>query len=198
MKIWLASGNRHKYEEVATILGPRFFLQCTEQLADWREPVENGNTYLENARIKARALWDRVQAPVCADDSGLEVDALGQRPGLQSSRYSAPNPTSEKNIEKLLAELRGIPAAKRTARFVCILVYLDQEGRESVFEGILHGVIGETRAGCGGFGFDPVFFLPNYDCTVAELAADEKNRISHRGQAVAALRQVLLATGNMD
>lgn len=194
MKLWLATGNAHKREEVAAILGQGFELACSADLETWHDPEETGASYLDNARLKAHALWKLVRAAVCADDSGLEVDALGGRPGLHSSRYSAPNPSAEKNIDKLLGELRGLPSEKRTARFVCTLVHLDTEGRETVFEGVLNGIISESRSGVGGFGFDPVFFLPEYGCTVAELPGPEKNRISHRGRAVAAMRRHLQGT----
>ncbi|RCK74069.1 MAG: Nucleoside 5-triphosphatase RdgB (dHAPTP, dITP, XTP-specific) [Candidatus Ozemobacter sibiricus] len=191
MNLWVATRNRHKLEEIAGILGPAYELKSLLDRPDIPEVEEDGATYRDNARKKARALWEHVKAPVFADDSGLEVDALGGRPGVHSMRYSAPQPTHAKNIVKLLGEMQGIPLLQRTARFRCTVVYLDTEGNEQVFEGVLEGVIGFEAQGEGGFGFDPVFVLPERGITVAQLSPEEKNQISHRGRAVMALRRYL-------
>ncbi|NLI75516.1 MAG: RdgB/HAM1 family non-canonical purine NTP pyrophosphatase [Candidatus Riflebacteria bacterium] len=191
MILWVATRNRHKVEEIGGILGPGYELKSLLDLPDFPEVEEDGATYRENAAKKARVLWERVKAPVFADDSGLEVDALGGRPGVHSMRYSAPDPTHAKNIEKLLGELQGVPLLQRTARFRCTLVHRDAEGNEQVFEGVVEGVIGFAVQGEGGFGFDPVFILPERGLTVAQMSAEEKNQISHRGRAVLALRRHL-------
>ncbi|MEW6709589.1 MAG: RdgB/HAM1 family non-canonical purine NTP pyrophosphatase [Candidatus Riflebacteria bacterium] len=189
--IWVATSNAHKLEEISEILGPSVELKSFKDLANPFEVEENGHTYLENATLKAMALYDIVKEPVFADDSGLEVDALGGRPGLHSARYSGPQANHQKNIDKLLEELAEIPADKRTARFRCVIVYLDQNGTRHNFEGILPGVIATTESGKGGFGYDPIFFLPERGCTVAQLPAEEKNLISHRGLAVKKLKDFL-------
>ncbi|HOY66408.1 MAG TPA: RdgB/HAM1 family non-canonical purine NTP pyrophosphatase [Candidatus Ozemobacteraceae bacterium] len=191
MKLWIATGNRHKLQEIGAILGDSVSLRCQLDLPGMADVDETGATYRENAEIKARALWERVREPVFADDSGLEVDALGGRPGIHSQRYSAPNPTHEKNIDKLLNELADLPPDKRSARFRCVICFIDDAGVSRFFEGTLEGRIGFERRGKGGFGFDPVFMLPERGCSVAELAEEEKNRISHRGRAVIELKRFL-------
>jgi XTP/dITP diphosphohydrolase len=191
MKLWVATANAHKVDEIRAILEPEIELHSMLELADPPEIEESADSYLGNARLKAMALWNLVREPVMADDSGLEVDALNGRPGVHSMRFSAPNPTHEKNIDKLLTELGDLPLAQRTARFRCTVVYLDAGGQETSFTGTLEGHIGFARRGQGGFGFDPVFDLVDRGCSVAELPADEKNRISHRGKAVAALAEFL-------
>ena len=183
MQIWVASRNRHKLEEIGAILGATAELRSLLDRPDIPDVEENGATYLDNARLKAHAIWEKVREPVLADDSGLEVDALGGRPGVHSARYSAPDPTAAKNIVKLLGELGDLPLEKRSARFRCTVVFLDATGTEHVFVGIFEGLIGFVLQGQGGFGFDPVFFLPGRNCTVAELPEAEKNAISHRGGA---------------
>lgn len=189
--LWVASRNPHKLQEIGAILGPEVTLKSLLDRPDIPDVDENAPTYLENARLKARALWDAVHEPVVADDSGLEVDALNGRPGVHSARYSAPNPSAAKNITKLLGELGDRPAGERAARFRCTVVYFDQHGQESVFEGVLEGRIGNAVSGAGGFGFDPVFWLDDRQCMVAELSEDDKNDISHRGRAFARLKTFL-------
>ena len=191
MKLWVASANKHKVEEIRHILGPTVQVRSLIDLPDFGEIEETGETFRENVAIKARALWKHVKEPVFADDSGLEVDALGGRPGVYSMRYSAPNPTHEKNIDKLLGELKNVPLEKRTARFRCTVCYIDALDKEHFFDGTIEGLIGFDRRGAGGFGFDPVFFLPDFKKMMAELSADEKNRISHRGRAVQKLKEHL-------
>ncbi len=191
MKLWIATGNRHKLQEIGAILGSSVELHCQLDIKGMGEVAETGSTYHENAEIKAKALWEHVREPVFADDSGLEVDALGGRPGIHSQRYSAPNPTHEKNIDKLLGELAQLPAETRSARFRCVICFIDEAGKSRFFEGTLEGSIGFERHGKGGFGFDPVFMLPERSCSVAELSDEEKNRISHRGRAVAELKRYL-------
>lgn len=195
MKLWIATQNSHKISEIREIMGDRFELKSLLDIKDFADIEENGTTYYENALIKAKALWNVIKEPVFADDSGLEVDALDGAPGLLSSRYSSPNPSHEKNIVKLLNALESIPDEKRTAKFKSVVVYIDKEGNSHKFEGIFPGVISKNRSGEGGFGYDPIFYLPEKKCSVAELPADEKNRISHRGIAVKKLKEFLLKAG---
>lgn len=190
--IWVATGNAHKLGEMKNILGEDFELKSLKDLPDFPEIVEDGNSYLENAEIKAQAIFQHIRKPVFADDSGLEVDALDGRPGIHSARYSGPDATHESNINKLLEELGITDIKNRTARFRCVIVFIDSRGVSHNFEGILPGYIGFERSGEGGFGYDPIFFLKGQDCSVAELPDIEKNRISHRGIAVAKLKKFLL------
>jgi XTP/dITP diphosphohydrolase len=189
--IWVATGNAHKLIEISEILGSDILLKSFKDIENSPDVVEDGSTYLENAEIKARALFSIVGQPVIADDSGLEVDALGGRPGIHSARYSGDDTNHERNISKLLKELDDLPLEKRTARFRCVIVYIDQNGVSHNFEGIFPGYIGFARSGQGGFGYDPVFFLKERNCSVAELSSEEKNRLSHRSLAIEKLKKFL-------
>ncbi len=145
--------------------------------------VEDGTTFFANALKKAKAISEHTGEIVLADDSGLEVEYLKGEPGVHSSRYSGEKATDETNIKKLLLSLEGVPRDKRTAAFRCILVLYFPDGRYESFEGRLEGLINEKAVGGGGFGYDPVFFLPDWGSTVAQIPMDVKNRISHRAQA---------------
>ncbi|MDR2370742.1 MAG: RdgB/HAM1 family non-canonical purine NTP pyrophosphatase [Treponema sp.] len=190
MTVWLATGNAHKKAELAAILRSDKTLRIPSDAGIAFDPAENGSTFAENALIKAEALWSIVKEPVIADDSGLCVDALGGRPGIYSARYAGPAKdgggkkigAAERNA-LLLGELDG--AAERSARFVCAMALVYGEGRFFIVQETLEGEIAlpEQAAGTGGFGYDPVFFLPERRCTLAELDAGEKNALSHRGKA---------------
>ncbi len=149
--------------------------------------VEDGNTFLENALKKARTIAALTGETCLADDSGLEVAALGGAPGIYSSRYAGEGAKDDENNRKLLADLKGVPPAERGAAFRCVLVLCRPDGRHHSFEGRWAGRIAEAPAGKGGFGYDPVFFLPGQGVTVAELPPGIKNRISHRAEAFAKL-----------
>jgi XTP/dITP diphosphohydrolase len=151
--------------------------------------VEDGKGFLENALKKARAVSESTGETVLADDSGLEVDALGGAPGIHSARYAGNDADDVQNIRKLLYDLKGIPAENRRAAFRCVLVHYPVDGLYEVFEGRWEGLIAEKPAGHGGFGYDPVFFLPVEKMTAAELPPEVKNRISHRAQAIAKLKE---------
>lgn len=153
--------------------------------------VEDGETFFENALKKAKTISDIVGEMVFADDSGLEVDYLGGKPGVRSSRYSGDDATDEKNIEKLLNQLRGVPVENRGASFNCVIVLYQPDGSFESFEGTLRGRISEERIGDGGFGYDPVFYVPEKGVTVAQLPPEVKNRISHRAEAVNKLKKAL-------
>ena len=157
------------------------------------EVVEDGRTYRENALKKAWSAAKFTGKLALADDTGLEVDALGGRPGLYAARFAGEGCTFADNIKKLLRLLEGVPPQRRGARFLCVVALVDPNGCEQVVEGELHGRITETPTGCGGFGYDPVFYVPEVGKTLAELTPDEKNHMSHRGRALAKARALMLA-----
>ncbi len=159
---------------------------------DVPEIEEDGNSYLENSLKKARVVSEHTGESVLADDSGLEVDALGGAPGIYSSRYAGDNATDEANNRKLLKNLQGMPADKRSAAFRCELVFYTPDGAYKSFSGRWAGRISDAPLGDGGFGYDPVFFLPEMGITVSQLPDDLKNRISHRAQAFAKFRDWFL------
>jgi XTP/dITP diphosphohydrolase len=152
---------------------------------------EDGSTYRENALQKARTVAEFTGEMALADDSGLEVDALQGAPGIYSARYAGPEASDAKNVQKLLAALQGVPPEQRGAAFQCVLVLYDAAGTSEAFTGRWQGRIHDIPLGEGGFGYDPVFFLPDQGITVAQLPAVAKNRLSHRAQAIAKLREWL-------
>ncbi len=157
------------------------------------EVLEDGKTFLENALKKAKAVSECTEETALADDSGLEVESLGGRPGIFSARYAGENATDERNIRKLLEEMKDVPAALRGAAFRCALVLYCPGGTYKAFEGTLKGRIAFELRGNQGFGYDPVFYVPECGMTVAEMPPEVKNRISHRGQALEALKKYLQA-----
>ena len=187
MNIWVATQNAHKVEEIRSILAP-IQIKSFLDIENPPEVNENGSSYSENALIKAKALYEIVHEPVFADDSGLEVDALDGKPGIHSARFSGPDTNHPRNIAKMLQVLQGVPEEKRTARFRCVIVYLDEKGETHEFSGTLEGRIGFECLGDGGFGYDPIFMLPERNCSVAQLPASEKNVISHRAYALEKLK----------
>jgi len=188
----VATGNRHKVEEIRAVLAD--LPVAVRSLAEFPgapEVVEDGRTYRENALKKAWSAAKFTGKPTLADDTGLEVDALGGRPGLYAARFAGEGCTFQDNIRKLLRLLEGVPPQRRGARFLCVLALVDPSGREQVVEGELYGRITDAPAGGGGFGYDPVFYVPDVGKTLAELTPEEKNRISHRGRALAKVREIL-------
>ena len=155
-------------------------------------PEETEATYEGNALLKARAACRATGALVLADDSGLEVDALGGAPGVRTARYGGPGLTEAQRYEALLDALVGVPAARRTARFRCVIALVDPAAGEQLVEGSVEGLIAEAPRGSHGFGYDPVFLYPPLGKTFGELTADEKAPLSHRGRAIAAARKALL------
>lgn len=189
-EIVLATGNKGKVKEFEGLLhGIARRIIGLGDLESPPEVVEDGETFIENALKKARTIAKYSGKPALADDSGLAVDALGGRPGVYSARYSGDDATDEKNIDKLLGELGD--AEHRSARFVCFLALVTPDGKETVVSGKCEGVILTERRGSGGFGYDPVFYLPEYGKTMAEIPADLKNRISHRARAAEKLVRIL-------
>ncbi len=184
MKLVIATKNRSKARELGEMLkGLEVEVLSLADFPSVALPPEDGDTFTENALIKARAVFEATGLPSLADDSGLAVDALDGRPGIYSARYAGRNATDEDNYMKLLCELEGVPLGKRAARFVCALAYKDKV-REEVFEGEFRGRIAERPRGENGFGYDPVFEVERLGRTAAELSPGEKNAISHRAEAL--------------
>lgn len=187
-RLVLATGNPGKIRELKELLAGLPF--AIEAAAPGVE--ETGATFEENALLKARAAAKAAGAWALADDSGLEVEALGGRPGVHSARYAGPKATEEENNRKLIAELRGVPPERRAARYRAVAVVVAPDGAVMAKgEGACEGVIRDEAKGAGGFGYDPHFFLPEFGMTMAELPLPTKNGISHRGWAIRAVRDAL-------
>lgn len=195
MKLVVATNNQGKVKELKKLLEPLGFEPVSLKDEGIEiEVVEDGETFAENARLKAEEVYNIVHCPVIADDSGLEIDFLDGAPGIYSARYAGENATDKERMEKVLSELEGTDESLRTARFVCALYcILDDETEYSVL-GTCDGVIGTEPVGENGFGYDPIFVLPD-GRTMAELDASEKNEISHRANALRKLAEVLAAGG---
>ena len=195
-KVLVATGNPGKMREVSSILkGMPFDVVSLKDLCISMEVEETGATFEENAILKARAYCDCAGMLTMADDSGLVVDALGGRPGVLSARYGGEGLADEERVELLLGELEGVPWERRTARFRCVIALAWPEGRVETVDGVVEGVIQYEPEGCNGFGYDPVFRLPERGCTTAQLETSDKNRISHRGQAVRKAAKMLMELG---
>lgn len=193
MKIVFASGNEGKVKEIKSMLsGTEVELVSLNNYTDVPEIVEDGHSFQENALKKARIISEFTGESALADDSGLIVDVLNGEPGIYSARYAGLKATDEENNAKLLAELKHIPADKRTAFFQCVLVLYRKNGNFDSFEGKWQGQIIDESRGSNGFGYDPIFWVPELKMTAAELPADIKNKVSHRGQAFAKLKSSLL------
>lgn len=192
MELLIATKNQGKVREIRKALrGLRIRLYSLNDSSDIPEVNEDGKTYIENALKKARFYANSFKKLTIADDSGLEVEALRGLPGPNSARYAGEKASSRDNNQKLLKEMEGIPLSKRKARFRCVLALVSPEGREAIVEGSCQGRIGLKEVGKKGFGYDPLFFLPQYGRTMAELSIEEKNRISHRGKALRKLRRII-------
>ena len=192
MKIVFASGNEGKVKEIKEMLeGMGIELVSLKAYANVPEIVEDGSTFLENALKKARIISEFTNETVLADDSGLRVDELDGQPGIYSARYAGEKATDDDNIDLLLEKLKNIPQEKRTAFFCCALVLYRTDGSYDSFESKWQGLIIDDRRGTNGFGYDPVFFVPELKKTAAELPPEIKNKVSHRGQAFAKLKEAL-------
>lgn len=189
-KLIIATGNAHKAEEFDALLtGSRFEVQSTAVCGGMPEVEETGTTFAANAQLKAEALRQLapVEAWVLADDSGLEVDALGGEPGVYSARYAGPGASDGDNVQKLLGALSFVSEAERTACFRCALCLIDSKSKVYHFEGTCEGRISEKPSGSSGFGYDPVFVPSGYEQSFAELGEAIKGELSHRARAVRAL-----------
>ena len=194
-QIVLASNNHGKLREISQILS-NLKITVVPQ-SDFKVPdtEETGSSFVENALLKARNASRHSGLPAIADDSGIEVDHLHGAPGIYSARYAGLGASDEQNVKKLLADLKGVPDAARTARFQCLMVYLRHESDPEpiICQGTWEGKILHEPRGANGFGYDPVFFVPTHNCSAAELPPDVKNKLSHRGQA---LRLLVAALGH--
>ena len=193
-RLAIASRNPHKLRELGRI--------CADWPVEWitvenHDPSsfpdveETGATYLDNALLKATRVAEALDVPAIADDSGIEVDALGGGPGPRSARYAGEHATDEQNLDALLRAVRGVPAGGRTARYRCVAAIAWPDGRTAHAEGICEGTIVARKRGARGFGYDPVFVPAGWDETMAELTDEQKDRISHRGRAFRALAELL-------
>jgi XTP/dITP diphosphohydrolase len=191
-RVVLATNNPGKLRELQALLQPLDFAVLPKSLFTQDEVAETGDSFIANALIKARHAAQASGLPAIADDSGLEVTALNGAPGIYSARYAGPTASDADNLHKLLQELRAVPEAARTARYRCALIYVRNAEDLSplICEASWEGRIAESPSGSGGFGYDPIFYLPERGCTAAELPSEEKNRVSHRGRA---LQQLLIA-----
>lgn len=189
--IVLASGNKGKIREFSTLLEP-FGVQVRSlsEFPEIGDIPETGETFVENAFIKARTVAEKTGLVAVADDSGIEVDALDGRPGVYSARYSGPGANAESNNELLLKELAGVPDEKRTARFRCVMAAVAPNGAEISTEGAWEGRIAHGYSGTSGFGYDPLFFDPEFGMTSAEMTPEQKNSRSHRGKAIRKLLEL--------
>jgi XTP/dITP diphosphohydrolase len=183
-KIVLASGNQGKIREIQAILANHPIIAQSQ--FDVPEVEETGSTFVENAIIKARNAALHCNMPAIADDSGLVVDALDGAPGVISARYAGNGASDQENLQKVLTDLEGVPDSKRSARFICVMVFLHhaEDPCPIIAQGIWEGRILQHSVGNNGFGYDPIFWVPDQNCTSAELSANSKNRLSHRGQAL--------------
>jgi XTP/dITP diphosphohydrolase len=189
-KIVFATNNRHKTEEVQSILKGKYEALTLQDIGFDGDIPETAPTLEGNALQKARFVYEQYHVACFADDTGLEVDALGGAPGVHSARYAGDDKNSENNIDKLLNELGD--SDNRRARFRCVIAYIDETGGEHLFEGIVAGDILTERQGDGGFGYDSVFRPDGFDCSFAQMSLTDKNRISHRGLAVQKFTETLL------
>ena len=193
-KMIFATGNEKKMKEIRMILGDLDYeILSMKEAGITADIVEDGKTFEENAVIKATAISRLTNCLVLADDSGLEVDYMDKMPGIMSARWMGEETSYEIKNQKIIENLEGVPEEQRTARFVCAIAAAFPDGRVVTKRGTIEGIIGYEPRGENGFGYDPIFFLPEYGKTTAELSAEEKNKISHRGRALEMIKEELQA-----
>lgn len=191
-KILFATGNENKMKEIRMILSDLGMpIQSMKEAGIDVDIVEDGSTFEENAIIKATEIAKLTGDIVLADDSGLEIDYLNKEPGIYSARYAGVDTSYDIKNRMLLDRLEGVPDEKRTARFVCVIACAFPDGTVETARGTIEGIIGHEIAGENGFGYDPIFYLPEYKCTTAELEPEKKNELSHRGKALRAMRAIM-------
>tara|TARA_B100000287_G_C20672654_1_gene793975 strand:+ start:3883 stop:4491 length:609 start_codon:yes stop_codon:yes gene_type:complete len=185
-KIIIASNNEHKVREFKRILDLYDVTLVTQKELNIEDIEETGLSFLENAILKARNASEKSGLPAISDDSGIEVDALQGRPGIYSARYSGKDATDEKNNKLLLKEMESFGKDQRTARYQCVIAFVNRydDPMPKTFYGTWEGYIAEKPSGSNGFGYDPLFYLPEHSCTSAELTKEKKNKISHRAKAL--------------
>lgn len=198
MKLIFATGNKDKMDEIREIMDDLGFeVSSMKEEGIESDPDENGNTFEENALIKAKAVHEiakekGIEAIVLADDSGLEIDCLGKEPGVYSARYlGRETPYKEKNLN-LIKRVDETGDKDRTARFVCAVAAVFPDGETKVVRGTIEGTVAKTPSGNNGFGYDPIFYVPKFGCTTADLTNAEKNKVSHRGNALRLMKEILL------
>ena len=189
MRVVLASSNSGKLRELGSLLAPFGFDLVAQSTLGVETPAETGQTFAENALLKARYAAAATHLPALADDSGIEVDALGGRPGTYSARYAGEGASDQANLRKMLDEMRDVPAPRRTARYQCVIAFVETAADSApiLASGTWEGTLISAPRGLGGFGYDPIFVPQGFDRTAAELDPGEKNSLSHRGQALRAL-----------
>ena len=201
-RILFATGNEGKMREIRSILADTGAeVLSMKEAGVCVEIVEDGTTFEENALIKARAVaaaWEEPESVVLADDSGLVIDALSGEPGIYSARYMGEDTSYDEKNTNLIGRMEGIPDEKRTARFVCAIAAVLPDGREFTVQDAIEGRIGYEQKGEGGFGYDPIFYVPEFGKTTAEMTAEEKNRVSHRGKALEHMKEVLRENEGFD
>ena len=191
-QIIIATKNKGKAKDFEALFNPLGYeVKTLHDVAEEMDVEETGTSFEENALLKATALANHLQTMVIADDSGLEVDALDRRPGIYSARYAGEKKSDEANIDKLLKELEGTKELERTARFVCVIAVASPDQEPFTVRGTCEGIIGTERKGKNGFGYDPIFYVPSEQKMMAELSAEEKGAISHRGNAIKKLSLAL-------
>lgn len=194
-RIIFATGNQDKMREIREILSePGMEILSMKEAGIELDIVEDGTSFEENAMLKASALAKSIQekhTAVMADDSGLEIDYLNKEPGVYSARYMGEDTSYEIKNQKLIKRLEGVPKEQRTARFVCAIAAVFPDGTSCVTRGTIEGYIGWEPAGENGFGYDPIFYVEEYQCSTAQLPPEQKNQLSHRGKALRAMREKL-------
>ena len=192
MRIIFATGNQHKIKEIREILGDiGLEIVSMKEAGIEADIVEDGKTFEENAMIKATEIAKLCDDIVLADDSGLEIDYLDKAPGIMSARFMGEDTSYDIKNQALIDKLEGVPKEKRTARFVCAIAAVLPSGKQIVTRGTIEGMIGYEIAGENGFGYDPIFYVEEYGCTTAQLSPEEKNKVSHRGNALMAMKEKL-------
>jgi len=188
----IATKNKGKVREFEEMLEPKGFnVLSLHHFPNISDVEETGTSFVENAILKAETISKILNKPVIADDSGLSVDALNGEPGVYSARYAGNEKNDQKNIEKVLEKLKGVPASKRTARFQCVLALAVPDEETVTVEGVCEGLITERPIGDNGFGYDPIFYVPEKEKTMAQLEKHEKNQISHRANALQKLEKLI-------
>lgn len=192
MRIVIATGNKDKVREINEILkGTDFEAISMKEAGVKLDIVEDGTTFEENAMIKAQSVFDVLGGYVIADDSGICIDALDGRPGIYSARFCGENSTYEEKFARIFEMLKDVPEEKRTAQFVCAIAVIRPDGSKFTVRGEVRGVLVEEPRGDNGFGYDPIFYVPEYNMTTAQMDPELKNSISHRGKALRAMVEKL-------
>ncbi len=191
-RIIFATGNEGKMKEIRMLLQDlNYDIVSMKEAGIQADIVEDGNTFEENAAIKAKTIMEMTGEMVLADDSGLEVDAMDKAPGIYSARFMGENTSYDVKNNYILDQLKGLPQSERSARFVCAIACAYPDGEIVTARAAIEGYIGHERIGDNGFGYDPVFWVPEFGCTFAQLSAEQKNKISHRGKALKVMKEII-------